>query len=61
MPVSEIIKQAIATYERAKPQIYNNDQADSIKSWQRYVHNPELWKGYIETEKRLEEALHHKR
>ena len=61
VPVSKIIEQAIAVYDRTNPKIYNKYQANDIKSWQSYVHNPELWKGYIETEKRLEEALRHKR
>lgn len=61
VPVSEIIERAIAVYEHTNPKIYNNDQVNSIRSWQRYVHNPKLWEGYLKTEKRLDDALQHRR
>lgn len=59
--VSKIIKDATDVYERINPKIHNKNQAQSIKSWQRYVHTPELWNEYLKYEKQLDDALQHKR
>lgn len=56
IPVNEIVKAAIAVYEDTNPEIHNENQVQSIESWQEVLHDPKAWAGYLEYERQINDA-----